>query len=51
VVIFTFQPLCPLEKDPLLSIEWENVWALRDELGILEKINILPLPGFEPLIF
>jgi hypothetical protein len=29
VVIFTFQPLCPPEKDPPVSIEWEHVWPLE----------------------
>lgn len=29
VVIFTFQPLYPLEKDPPLPIELEDVWALE----------------------
>jgi hypothetical protein len=45
-----FQPLCTLGERSPIAHWMGGCVALRAKLGILEKRNTLPLPGFEPWI-
>ena len=45
MVNFTPQHLIP-RKEPLISIEWEDLWA-PEPVWAYEEINTIPLPGTE----